>query len=93
MVVIPNLPDAVRYRSWKVAVREELMGAFGRPVEAFAWTRQLDDPAFTYDVLQESGEFLSLDMKLAAALTAKASGEIGRKLTLRKQRSIRRDGL
>ena len=85
-VNIPNLPDAVRYRNWKVAVREELMGASGRLVEAFAWIRQLDDPAFTYDVLQDSGEFLTLDMKLAAALTAKAFGEIGRKLSLRKEK-------
>ena len=83
---ISSLPDAVRYRNWKVAVREELMGAFGRPVEAFAWIRQLDNPAFSYGVLQESGEFLTLDMKLAAALTATASGDIGRKLILRKEK-------
>ena len=62
------------------------MGASGRPVEAFTWIRQLDDPAFTYEVLQDSGDFLTLDMKLSAALTAKASGEIGRKLTLRKEK-------
>ena len=84
-IAIPALPDAVRYRSSRVAVREELMGASGRPELAFEWIRQLDNPQTSYDALGDSGLFMALDMKLAAALSAKASGEIGRKLLLRKE--------
>ena len=39
----------------------------------------------TYDLLAESGEFMSLDVKLAAALSKLASGDLGRKLTQAKE--------
>jgi len=34
--------------------------------------------------MAHSGDFLTLDMKLAAALSAQASGDIGRQVSLRK---------
>ncbi len=37
----------------------------------------------TYASLADSGSFLTLDMKLAAALSSQLSGEIGRQLSLR----------
>jgi hypothetical protein len=43
---------------------------------------EAEAPTATYDLLADSGEFGTLDIKLAAALTKVATGEIGRKVTL-----------
>ena len=84
-VLIPRFPDAVRYKMWRQAVGEELIAASGRPDEAFLWVLESESCDATYDNMAVSGNFLTLDMKLAAALSALATGEIGRQLSLRKQ--------
>ena len=43
-----------------------------------------------YDLLADSGEFVTLDVKLAAALSQLASGDLGRKLSQAKDMEARR---
>ena len=39
---------------------------------------EVDSPDAAYDLLANSGEFMSLDVKLAAALSKLARGDLGR---------------
>ena len=81
---IPRFPDAVRYKNWRQAVGDELISAFGRPEEDFVWVLESEMCSATYASMADSGSFLTLDMKLAAALSAHSTGEIGRQLSMNK---------
>ena len=83
-VNVGKFPDAVRYKMWREAVSEEVVAASGKPDEAFMWMLASEVKDATYASMANSGEFLTLDMKLAAALSAQASGEVGRQLSLQK---------
>ena len=91
-VVIGKFPDAVNFRRWREQIVDEVTAASGRPDEAFAWILEVEQKGTTYESLADSGEFLTLDTKLQAALTGQATGEIGKQLSLRKdqERKVRR---
>ena len=49
-------------------VRDNFGSASGRPVKAYVFIGIAEQPAITYDELHDSGDFESIDCKLAAAL-------------------------
>ena len=51
---------------------------------------EVDSPDATYDLLADSGEFVCLNVKLAAALSKLASGDLGRKLIQAKEVEARK---
>jgi len=63
---------------------EAVIAASGRPEDCFRWMLEAEHPQATFESLAHSGEFLTLDMKLAASIAAQSTGEIGRQLSLRK---------
>jgi len=76
------LPSPQQYRSWRNNTRGEIAAASHKPEACFRWVLEAEAPTATYDLLADSGEFGTLDIKLAAALTKVATGELGRKITL-----------
>ena len=69
-VKLQALPRAPNFRSWKMAVRNEIAGASGDPHTAFQWN------------LEDSESFPSLDAKLAAAITRIAQGDVSHRINL-----------
>ena len=84
-IKISPLPTATQFRAWRLLVRDEVVAASERGQKAATWVMEVDSPDATYDLLAESGEFMSLHVKLAAALSKLASGDLGRKLTQAKE--------
>ena len=72
-VAVGKFPDAVRYNMWREAVSEEVVAASGRPDDAFIWKLASEVKDATYASMADSGEFLTLGMKLAAALSRQAT--------------------
>ena len=50
-VNIPPLPNAPQFRSWKLAVRDEVSGASGAPDDGFLWIQEVEDPDQTIEGL------------------------------------------
>ena len=77
-----QFPQGSQWRAWRANTLQAITSAAGRQDDlAFYWVRkcETDDPT----TLSVPGkEWISLDRKLAAALTNIAHGEIGRQLTL-----------
>ena len=85
-VNIPPLPKAPQFRSWKLAVRDEIAGASGDPDSGFTWIYQVESPGIKIDDLANSGDFASLDAKLAAGIARVAQGDLGRAISTAKER-------
>ena len=75
-------PEA--YRHWKIAVREEIRAASDKPDKAWEWLAEVYDknlkPAEKMEKLQDPGDFGTLDIKLLAALTHSAKGDLSPKI-------------
>jgi hypothetical protein len=85
-VNIPPLPKAPQFRSWKLAVRDEIASASGDPDAGFAWIYQVESPDVKIEDLDNSGEFASLDAKLAAGIAKVAQGDLGRAISTEKEK-------
>ena len=85
-VRIPALPKAPQFRSWRLAVRDEVASASGDPDAGFAWIRQVELPEATEKSLLDSGKFASLDAKLAAGIAKVAQGDLGRTINNAKEK-------
>ncbi len=59
--------------------RKEVASASGDPKEAFKWITEAEN-AKSFEELSDSGVFLTLDSKIAAALSKVLEGELGRKV-------------
>ena len=92
-VTVGTFPDALPHQMWREAVSEDVIAASGRPDEAQRWMMASEGRDTTYADMADSGEFLTLDMKLAAALSAQALGEIGRQPSLRKAEEKKRGNM
>ena len=90
MIKIGTLPNAQQFRAWRLLVRDEVAAASGKGQLAFTWSMETELPGATYDTLADSGNFVNLDVKLAAALDKAASNEVGRKLTQAKEVEAKR---
>jgi hypothetical protein len=84
---IPPLTKAPQFRSWKLAVRDEIAGASGDPDASFKWIFQVELPHVTIGELADSGEFASLDAKLAAGIARVAQGDLGRAISTAEEQS------
>ena len=78
------LPNAAGFRQWQQHLRDEVVGAFGFPDQAFAWINRTE--TWSFEELADSQEFSTLDAKLAAAFSRIASGEIATRIVLEKER-------
>jgi hypothetical protein len=80
-VAIPAMPDSAHgLRTWRNAVRTEVTSASGKGEVAFLWIMETENPEHNFETLSDPGEFVSLDAKLASALTKLAKGELGREI-------------
>eukprot|EP00959_Pyramimonas_sp_CCMP1952_P067361 1405875-Pyramimonas_sp.AAC.1 len=73
-------------------VRNNFAGASGRPAAAYAFPRIAEPPTTTFEDLQDSGHFESIDCKLSAGLTAVLNAELqcrSKKLTAQERNAGR----
>ena len=74
-----------------MAVRDEITGASGDPDASFKWIHQVEKPNIKIEDLAESGEFASLDAKLAAGIAKVAQGDLGRAINTEGENGIKGD--
>ena len=79
-IKLPDFPNPETYRSWKIATREAVRAASDRPDEAFDWILAVYDRHAGHSSRRDPGKFVTLDMKLLAALTKVAKGELARQI-------------
>ena len=61
--------DVTFFRDWMNQSRNDICGKSGRNDDCYAWFKELEDPACTFDYLLDSGTtFESWDSKILAAL-------------------------
>ena len=75
------MPSVVQFRSWKIAVRNEVAAASGRVDVGLAWMMEVEKESATFLSLADSGSFTTLDVKLSAALTGASTGVVGQEIT------------
>ncbi|OLP83032.1 hypothetical protein AK812_SmicGene36258 [Symbiodinium microadriaticum] len=75
-----DYPNPETYRSWRTSVREVVRAASDRPDEPFKWAQEVYAKDATMETLYDTGEFLTLDTKLLAAVTQVAKAEISRQV-------------
>lgn len=85
----PCLPQP-QFRAWRLLVPDEVAAASGKGQLAFTWILEIEAQEATYELLSDSGAFVNLDVKPAAALSRMSSGELGRKITQAKEVEARR---
>ena len=68
------MPKAPQFRSRKLALRDIVAGASGVPDAAFEWILEIEKKGKTLNDLADSGNFATLDAKLAAALSRTLPG-------------------
>ena len=80
---MPGLPQPAQFRRWKNGLCSTLVSASGRTdSKALTWAREVELEGKTVQDFRDSGRrFARLDRKLANALMAIASGELGRRMT------------
>ena len=80
-VELDAIPTVPKFRSWKAHLRKAVAGASGRPNDAFIWICEIDEAA-TMEELGNSGDFETLDAKLADAFGRILHGELGRQIQI-----------
>ena len=84
------LPDAVRFKAWRIATRTEVVSASGRQDDALKWLMKAEADDATIESLKKPGSsWASLDMKLATALTKACTGDIGNKIALASENAVK----
>ena len=63
-------------RFWKTATREAIRAASDQPDEAQKWDLEVYYKDADHKTLREQGKFLTLDIRLLAALLKMAKGEL-----------------
>jgi len=84
-VKMPPFPDrGTKVQAWKNCVYQSLNAASGRPDDdVLIWSRQVEDESVTDETLHKvPRRYATLSRKFASALQEKATGELGRKITL-----------
>ena len=80
MVRLPLLPADSGSRAWQFAFRDEIVSASGAHDLAFFPDNRSGTKHRSFGDLITSGHFVSLDAKLAAALSNTTTGESGRQV-------------
>ena len=71
-IIINALPNVQTLRDWKLLLWENIAQASWAPDQAFMWAQEVEIKKF--DELYDSGQFVTLDTKLSAALTSSSLG-------------------
>ena len=74
------MPTIATFRSWKIALRNEVAGASGDPDNGFKWITEVEGQGANLAHLYDSAPFHTLDAKLAASLTKIMTGEFARQI-------------
>ena len=75
------ITDAPRHRMWKLKSRKSVAGASIHPQKAFMWWGEIER-AQTFEELEDSGEFETLDAKAADSLSKLVHGDLARQLLI-----------
>ena len=78
---VPSLPY---FSQWKIAFRKKVASASPFPDAAMAWAWEVDDK--TFEELEDSGPFATLDYKISVALGAILEGDLARQAKLYEER-------
>ena len=81
-IKLMGLPRALGFRSWKMAVRNEVAGASGDPQAAFQWILKVEKTGANIEDFADSESFPTLDAKLAAAICRIAQGDLSHRINL-----------
>jgi hypothetical protein len=84
------MPTIATFRSWKIALRNEVAGASGDPDNGFKWITEVEGQGANLAHLYESAPFHTLDAKLAASLTKIMTGEFARQIYILMEESASR---
>ena len=76
-IEVAKMPSVVQFRSWKIAVRNEVAAASGRGDIGLTWIMEVEKEGATFVSLADSGSFTTLDIKQSAALTNAITGDVG----------------
>ncbi len=89
-IELPPTPTPAGFRHWRIAVREAVAAAASDPQIAFAWVKDVENPKKTFLALGDSQGLVTLDAKLAAALTKIISGDFAKQVVAlrRKPRKV-----
>ena len=79
---VPILPRINQVLEWQQHVRKAFGSASGRPSQAYKFICVAEKPGITMEDLQDSGDFESIDCKLAAALTEILNSELRQDIKL-----------
>ena len=80
-LTLPKYPaSAAAYREWRLGVALAVVSASGRPEAASRWAHQATADSVPAEALADSAGFLTLDIKLSAALTESVTGEMKAKV-------------
>ncbi len=92
-IELPPMPNPVGFRHWRTAVREAVAAAATDPQQAFAWVQLVEQPTSSFNSLADSQGQVTLDAKLAAALTKIISGEFATQVVAFKEAEAGRGNL
>ena len=80
------IPTVPQFRNWKSHFKKVVAGVSGRPERAFQWITEVETAKCLED-LQRSGDFETLDAKVAAGLGKILHGELGRYVTVLEEKA------
>ena len=84
---IPENP--VKFKAWKSDVRAQIAASSGKADKGLVWALEIERESATFASLQDSGKFPTLDVKLSAALTKLAHGDLGREIALQQEHAAK----
>ena len=92
-VHVKAYPSRHQFMSWRTNFRRGVVFASGRGIAVLQWILECERPGITFEELAEPGpQNVSLDAKIAIALTAILTGEPKRKVNL-KAEELAKDGI
>ena len=80
-IKLNQLPEVPQFTAWKQQLRSIVMGASGTGRASFDWIMAAENPDVGFAESATTGEYESLDVKLAAAIGKIAKGRIGKILS------------
>ena len=75
-ILLPKMPDAASWKAWKRAMYTAVVGASGRDDRVLHWLSRFEAFDIMPGELANSGEYFTLDIKLASALHQNAQGNL-----------------
>ena len=88
-----RMPTVHGFRAWKLALRDEVASVSMAGERGFQWVLSVEKPGATLALLSDSGEFPTVDSKLAAALSKAIHGEFARRINIMKEEHASRGKL